>query len=119
MFIQVIASVTIFIASLIGLDVQPSQPASQPASVECMEDMECWDSATMGSTQPALSANELDAWTKVAALELYPASPDQALDYIETLDYLPTSFPVGYFAVESSESPQTYHIMQWVTLYHA
>lgn len=116
--LQVIISAIVFIASLIGSPVQPSQPVSQPASIECMEDMPCWDSATMGNLQ-AGTANENDAYLTIATWELMPSSPDQALQYIETLDYLPTSFPVGYFAVSSQTTPQTFHIMQWVTLHHA
>lgn len=114
-----ILSLIIVLSIALGAPVQPSQPVSQPIAEVCMEDMPCWDSATEGDILPALSTNELEAWDTIATWELSPASPNQSLQYIETLDYLPTSFPTGYFAIASQTSPQAYHIMQWVTLYHA
>ncbi len=115
----ILASVLIFLASVIGSPVQPSQPVSQPVSVECMEDMPCWDSATMGQILPRLSDSELDAWDRVSALGIVPASSDWALEYVETITYTPTSFPVGYFPINSATADDSTHVMHWVHLSHA
>lgn len=115
---EALASIILSIALALGAPVSPSQPVSQPVSVTCEEDMPCWDSSTMGNLK-AGTAMEQDAWIAVHDLGLVPASPNQALVYVETLDYLPSSFPVGYFPVGSDSQPQLVHVMQWVTLYHA
>lgn len=99
---------------------RPVEAAQQAAQQVCMEDMDCWDADTMGNGEAnTITANEHDAWQAVAAYELVPASLNQTLTYIETLDYLPTSFPVGYFALASQTQPQIFHILKWDTLYYA
>jgi hypothetical protein len=117
--IEAIASVLIFLASVTGLASEASQPVSQPVSVTCEEDMACWDSETMGNMQAPMSANEADAWEAFNDLGLVPSMPNMSVSYIETLDYLPTSFPTGYFAVGSDSQPQLIHIMKWDMLYYA
>lgn len=116
--LETLASVILSIALAFGVPASTAQPVSQPASVTCEEDMPCWDSETMGNLE-AGSAMEQDAWLAVSELALVPASPNQALVYVETLGYLPSSFPRGYFPVGSDTNPQLVHIMQWVTLYYA
>jgi len=98
---------------------RPLEAAQEAAQGTCMEDMECWDADTMGNgEQSNISPSELDAWKSVGSRNIVPASPNQALEYVETLDYMPTSFPAGYFAVGSNTSPQV-HVMKWVTLHFA
>jgi hypothetical protein len=117
--VNVIISLIISLSIALGAPVQPSQAVSQPPVVECMEDMPCWDSATMGTVLPALEDSEVDAWETVSRLTIVPANTSQALEYNRTLDYMPESLPLGQFAISSFTSPNTYHVMQWVTLYHA
>jgi hypothetical protein len=81
-----------------------------------MEDDPCFDSSTMGNLQ-AGTPNEQDAYNIIATWDVHPAK-DQMVQYVDTLDYLPTSLPLGYFVV-GSEQPHTFHIMQWVTLSEA
>lgn len=113
------ASLILSLSLIMGLSPTSSMPAL-PASVavDCFEDMPCWDSETMGIQLPALSDDELDAWDALNTSGIV-GSPDVAVEYVETLDYLPASFPVGYFAVVSDTQPHTFHVMQWITLHHA
>ncbi len=117
--ITAIASVLIFLSSLSGATEQPSQPVSQPASIECMEDMPCWDASTEGVIQGVMSPQEIDAWDAIADLPLVPANNMQHLEYAATLDHVPANLPLGYFVVGSDSQPQLVHMFQWVTYWDA
>jgi hypothetical protein len=98
---------------------QPAQAAQQAASSVCMEDMECWDADTMGNGESNTTNHvERDAWDSLTAAGV-TGSPDMALEYVETIANAPHSYPVGYFAITSLESPQTAHVFHWVKLYYA
>jgi hypothetical protein len=116
--IEALASIALSIALSMGVGVTETQAPIDSVSIQCEEDMECWDSSTMGNKQAGMD-NEQDAWHAVDTLQIVPATPNQALEYVTTLDYFPAELPFDQFAVTSYTQPHKVHVMQWVTLYYA
>ena len=117
--LELIISVIISLASLMGGASNTVEQASQPSQqAVCTEDMDCWDAATMGQVRPRLSASEIEAWERVSELGIVSPSDDWALEYVDTVTYEPT-LPNGYFGLNSPTSENATHIMHWVYLTHA
>jgi hypothetical protein len=119
LIIQAILSIILSLGLGASTYDSPSVPLSSPSDSVCMEDMECWDSATMGQDNTPVSAMEQDAWQAFGELGIVSPDPHQAVEYVETLDYVPSALPLGYFAVGSDTSPHGVHIMKWITIYQA
>lgn len=67
--------------------------------------------------------NATDAWSSYDSMDLEPleTSVPMILDYVETVQGMPVNVATvhGYFTVESTTTPGTFHVMRWSVLYSA
>jgi hypothetical protein len=115
--VNTILSVLFALTAMFAPSAQPAQPATfnlPPAlTVECQEDMPCWDCHTMGNLtcNVTTEATRADAWNTFDAFDFQPTQPT-SVDYVATLDNEPASLPMDRLTLQSTTDPSLWHIYQ-------